>query len=178
MDNKILPFRKTGEVEAIGITKNPDGKVKYYSLEEGINYSGWKEFGGAKYHFKDGQSSTVNGTETIDGKTYYFNENGEATLTGFVKKDGKTYYYNDKGVMQTGWQQINGKWHSFENSGEATVGKFTAWSRTSSQFGEYNFYAKDNGEIYVDKTVYLPTKHGDKKHIFDSYGHYTIDWNS
>ncbi|MED0993517.1 cell wall-binding protein [Bacillus nitratireducens] len=178
LDNKTLAFRKTGEVEAIGVTKYPDGRVTYYSLEDGPLYSGWKELYGKKYHFTNGQSSAVNGTATIDGKTYYFNESGETTLTGFVKKDGKTYYYDDKGKMLTGWQQINGKWHSFEDSGEATVGKFTAWSRTSGQFGQYNFYAKENGEIYVNETVRLETIHGYRDHIFDEYGHLTIKWDS
>ncbi|MFV8521669.1 cell wall-binding protein [Bacillus sp. SBS7] len=188
LDEKQLMFEKDGSIRKSGVSKiflpglNLDGKEQpvlvYYSLEEGATYSGWKEVDGKKYHFEGGRHFTFDGNETIEGKKYYFNNDGEAILTGFVKKDGKTYYYDEKGVMQTGWQKINGKWHSFESSGEATVGKFTAWSRTSSQFGQYNFYAKDNGEIYVDETVYLPTKRGDKKHIFDSYGHLTIDWNS
>ncbi|XMA23536.1 cell wall-binding protein (plasmid) [Bacillus bombysepticus] len=188
LDEKQLMFEKDGSIRKTGVSKisipglNLEGKEQpvlvYYSLEEGPTYYGWKEIDGKKYHFEGGRHFTFDGNETIEGKNYYFNNDGEAILTGFVKKDGKTYYYDEKGVMLTGWQKINGKWHSFENSGEATVGKFTAWSRTSSQVGQYNFYAKDNGEIYVDETVYLPTKKGDKKYIFDSYGHYTIDWNS
>lgn len=187
-DDKVLKFEKDGSIRKSGVSKiylpglNLDNKEQpalvYYSLAEGASYTGWKEIDGKKYYFKDGINYHFNKNEEIDGKKYYFNNEGEAIPTGFVKKDGKTYYYDDNGVMLTGWQQINGKWHSFENSGEATVGKFTAWSRTSSQFGQYNFYAKDNGEIYVNETVYLPTKKGDKKHTFDGYGHLTIDWNS
>ncbi|MBM6647034.1 cell wall-binding protein [Bacillus sp. RIT 809] len=177
LDNKTLSFRKDGGLQPLGISKIGN-TVNYFSLEDGINYSGWKEFDGKKYYFRDGKSSTVNGTETIDGKTYLFNDWGHATQIGFVKTNGKTYYYNDKGEMQTGWQKINDKWHSFEDSGEATVGKFTAWARSDSQFGWFDYYAKDNGEIYVNETVSLPTKDGYKKHIFDSYGHFKIDWNS
>lgn len=177
LDNKTLPFGKDGVLEPLGVSRLGN-TVKYFSLEDGINYSGWKEFGEEKYYFRDGKSSTVNGTETIDGKTYYFNDWGQATQIGFVKTNGKTYYYNDKGEMQKGWQTINGKLHSFEDSGETTVGKFTAWARSASQFGWFDYYAKDNGEIYVNETVSLPTKNGYKKHIFDSYGHFKIDWNS
>ncbi|EOQ01543.1 hypothetical protein KOY_05276 [Bacillus cereus VDM021] len=185
-EEKTLMFEGDGSTRKSGISKTflPgfDGKEQpvlvYYSLEEGRYYTGWKEADGKKYHFDDGRHFTFDGHETIDGIKYYFNHEGEAKQTGFVKTNGKTYYYNDKGEMQTGWQKINDKWHSFESSGEATVGKFTAWARSASQFGWFDYYAKDNGEIYVNETVSLPTKHGDKKHIFDSYGHFTIDWNS
>ncbi|MBJ8031920.1 cell wall-binding protein [Bacillus cereus group sp. N21] len=184
-EDKELVFEKDGSIRKNGVSKisipglNLDGKEQpllvYYGLEEGANYTGWKEVDGKKYHFDGGRHFTFDGHETIDGIKYYFNHEGEAKQTGFVKTNGKTYYYNDKGEMQTGWQKINDKWHSFEDSGEATVGSFIAWSRTSSQFGQYSFYAKDNGEIYVNETVVLPTENGYKKHIFDSYGHYTID---
>lgn len=186
-EDKELIFERDGSIRKSGISKTLlpglfDEKEQpvlvYYSLEEGRYYTGWKEINGKKYHFDDGRHFTFDSHETIDGIKYYFNHEGEAKQTGFVKTNGKTYYYNDKGEMQTGWQEINGKWHSFEDSGEATVGKFTAWARSASQFGWFDYYAKDNGEIYVNETVYLPTKHGDKKHIFDSYGHFKIDWNS
>ncbi|MCM3738565.1 cell wall-binding protein [Bacillus cytotoxicus] len=186
-DEKTLIFEHGGSIRKSGISKvffpgwtseeKDQPVVVYYSLEE-PNYDGWKEENGKKYHFAGGRSYTFDYNVNIEGKRYYFNHEGQATQTGFVKNNGKTYYYNDKGEMQTGWQEINGKWHSFEDSGEATVGKFTAWARSASQVGWFDYYAKDNGEIYVNETVYLPTKHGDKKHIFDSYGHFKIDWNS
>ncbi|PEC22599.1 N-acetylmuramoyl-L-alanine amidase family protein [Bacillus cereus] len=185
-NDKVLVFGKDGSIRKNGVSKISlpgwDGIEKptlvYYSLEEGPNYTGWKEVDGKKYHFDGGRHFTFDGNETIDGIKYYFNHEGQATQTGFVKTNGKTYYYNDKGEMQTGWQKINDKWHSFEDSGEATVGKFTAWARSASQVGWFDYYAKDNGEIYVNETVSLPTKNGYKKHIFDSYGHFKIDWNS
>ncbi|QWG36595.1 cell wall-binding protein (plasmid) [Bacillus mycoides] len=185
LDKKELFFEKDGSIRKSGVSKGyailaGENKpvLNYYSLKEGTSHSGWKEIDGKKYHFQWGRHTTFDGNEEIDGKSYYFNHEGQATQTGFVKNNGKTYYYNDKGEMQTGWQEINGKWHSFEDSGEATVGKFTAWATSDSQFGWFDYYAKDNGEIYTNETVYLPTKHGDKKHIFDTRGHYKIDWNS
>ncbi|MGG1343700.1 cell wall-binding protein [Bacillus toyonensis] len=185
LDKKTLFFEKDGSIRKSGVSKGyailaGENKpvLNYYSLEDGLLYSGWKEIDGKLYHFQDGRHTTFNGNEDIDGKRYYFNQDGEAIQTGFVKKDGKTYYYDDNGIMLTGWQKINDKWHSFDNSGEATVGKFTAWSRTSSAFGKYNFCAKENGEIYVNETVRLETKHGYRDHIFDEYGHYTIKWDS
>ncbi|EOP69110.1 hypothetical protein KOW_04944 [Bacillus cereus VDM006] len=180
LDEKELFFEKDGSIRKSGVSKGyailaGENKLvlNYYSLEDGLTYSGWKEIDGKKYHFQWGRHTTFDGNEEIDGKRYYFNNEGEAIQTGFVKKDGKTYYYDDKGVMLTGWQEINGKWHSFEKSGEATVGKFTAWSRTSSAFGQYDFVAKENGEIYVNETVSVKTADGYKDYVCDGYGHCT-----
>lgn len=38
LDNNILTFRKNGVAETIGVTKYPDGSVKYYSLEDGPSW--------------------------------------------------------------------------------------------------------------------------------------------
>ncbi|QWH20873.1 cell wall-binding protein (plasmid) [Bacillus mycoides] len=170
LDNKILPFQKNGEVEPIGITRYPaDGRVKYFSLEEGINYSGWKEFGGKKYHFRDGQSSAVNGTATIDGKTYYFNDWGQATQTGFITTNGNTYYYNDKGEMQTGFQEINGnRYYFFSNSeqrGKMATGFFND--------GRNNYYAEWNGVMYRNREAHLDYNGERKYYLFDSEGRIT-----
>ncbi|MGG0722332.1 cell wall-binding protein, partial [Bacillus mycoides] len=180
LDEKVLFFEKDGSIRKSGVSKGyailaGENKpvLNYYSLEDGVGYSGWKEIDGKKYHFDYGRHITFDDIEYIDGTKYYFNNEGEAIQTGFVKKDGKTYYYDDKGVMLTGWQEINGKWHSFEKSGEATVGKFTAWSRTSSQFGQYDFVAKENGEIYVNETVSVKTADGYRDYVCDGYGHCT-----
>ncbi|PEK17202.1 N-acetylmuramoyl-L-alanine amidase family protein [Bacillus wiedmannii] len=165
LDNKTLPFYPNGALEPLGVSRLGN-TVKYFSLEDGINYSGWKEFGEEKYYFRDGKSSTVNGTETIDGKTYYFNDWGQATQTGFVKTNGKTYYYNDKGEMQTGFQEINGnRYYFFSNSerrGEMATGFFND--------GRNNYYAEWDGVMYRDREAHLDYN-GDRKYfLFNSEG--------
>ncbi|EJQ37341.1 hypothetical protein IEE_05273 [Bacillus cereus BAG5X1-1] len=120
LDNKTLPFYPNGELEPLGVSRLGN-TVKYFSLEDGINYSGWKEFGEEKYYFRDGKSSTVNGTETIDGKTYYFNDWGQATQTGFVDIDGIPFYLNDKAEKVTGVHEINGQLYLFSKGDSLRV---------------------------------------------------------
>ncbi|PGW03176.1 cell wall-binding protein [Bacillus cereus] len=164
LDKTILPFRETGEVESIGITKYPDGRVTYFSLEDGINYSGWKEIDGKKYHFRDGQSSVVNGTATIDGKTYYFNEYGETTLTGFVDIDGIPFYLNDKAEKVTGVHEINGQLYLFSKGDDLRVyGEKVR--NTYYTFEGKSYYAGIDGRLYrntktdfwVKNTHYMAT---------------------
>ncbi|MBJ8061082.1 cell wall-binding protein [Bacillus cereus] len=165
LDNKTLPFYPNGALEPLGVSRLGN-TVKYFSLEDGINYSGWKEFGEEKYYFRDGKSSTVNGTETIDGKTYYFNDWGKATQTGFVKTNGKTYYYNDKGEMQTGFQEINGnRYYFFSNSerrGEMATGFFND--------GHNNYYAEWDGVMYRGREAQLDYNGDLKYFLFNSEG--------
>lgn len=186
LNEKKLVFEKDGSIRKSGVSKiflpglNSEGKdqpaLVYYSLEEGPNYTGWKESDGKKYHFNGGIHYTFDDNETIDGKKYYFNNEGEAIPTDFVEKDGKKYYYNDKGVMQTGWKEINGKWYYFQDSGEAAIGKFSVSGYFFPNYGYFNYIAKKDGTIYQNETAYLPVGEGYyKKTIFDNNGHYKLE---
>ncbi|PGE92339.1 hypothetical protein COM62_28350 [Bacillus pseudomycoides] len=187
-NEKKLVFEKDGSIRKNGVSKiflpglNLDGKEQpalvYYSLEEGSNYSGWKEIEGKKYYFDGGIHYTFDGHQEIKGKRYYFNQDGEAKLTGFDKVDGKIYYYDDKGVMQTGWKEINGKWYYFKESGEAAIGKFSVYGYFAPYYGYFNYYAKEDGSIYRNETVRLPSKYGFKDVVFDHNGHYEVNWNN
>ncbi|WJE67339.1 cell wall-binding protein (plasmid) [Bacillus mycoides] len=175
IDKKELFFGKDGSIRKSGVSKGYAilaGENKpvlyYYSLEDGLSYSGWKEIDGKKYHFQWGYHTTFDGHEEIDGKRYYFNQDGEAKLTGFDKVDGKIYYYNDKGEMQTGWHEIDGKWYYFDDSGAAKIGWFTGPYETSGHgFGYFKYYAKQDGSIYKDTTVVIDGKN----QTFDKSGH-------
>ncbi|WP_283749825.1 N-acetylmuramoyl-L-alanine amidase family protein [Bacillus cereus] len=180
-NDKVLVFGKDGAIRKNGVSKISllgwDGKEKptlvYYSLEDGPNYTGWKEVNGKKYHFEDGKNSDLDGYKTIDGKRYYFNHDGEAKLTGFDKVDGKIYYYDDKGEMQKDWQQIDGKWYYFKDSGEVATGWFQGpYETTVHGYGYFWYYGKEDGSIYQDVTVELDSGNGDRKtYKFDSHGH-------
>ncbi|WP_283747533.1 N-acetylmuramoyl-L-alanine amidase family protein [Bacillus cereus] len=180
-NDKVLVFGKDGAIRKNGVSKISllgwDGKEKptlvYYSLEDGPNYTGWKEVNGKKYHFEDGKNSDLDGYKTIDGKRYYFNHDGEAKLTGFDKVDGKIYYYDDKGEMQKNWQQIDGKWYYFKDSGEVATGWFQGpYETTVHGYGYFWYYGKEDGSIYQDVTVELDSGNGDRKtYKFDSHGH-------
>ncbi|MCX2829169.1 cell wall-binding protein [Bacillus sp. DHT2] len=181
-EEKTLMFEKDGSIRKSGISKiflpglfgeKDQPVLKYYSLEEGGYYTGWKEVDGKKYYFKNGQNYTFDGHETIDGKRYYFNHDGEAKLTGLDKVDGKIYYYNDKGEMQKGWQDIDGKRYYFQDSGEAAIGKFHVWGYFFPDFGYFNYYAKKDGSIYQNVNVHLPVKDDYYREFkFDNNGHY------
>ncbi|PQZ57035.1 cell wall-binding protein [Bacillus sp. MYb209] len=175
-NDKVLVFGKDGSIRKNGVSKISlpgwDGKEKptlvYYSLEEGPNYTGWKEVNGKKYHFEDGKNSNLDSYETIEEKRYYFNHDGEAKLTGFDKVDGKIYYYNDKGEMQKGWQQIDGKWYYSDDSGAAKIGWFQGpYETTTHGYGYFSYYAKADGSIYQDVTVEI----NGRSYKFDSHGH-------
>lgn len=178
-DGKRLVFERDGSIRKTGVSKihlpewSFEGKEKfelvYYSLEEGISYSGWKEIEGKKYYFKDGVHYTFDGHETIDGKRYYFNNDGQAMFTGFERVNDKIYYYDDKGVKQTGWQEIDGKWYYFDDSsGAAKIGWFSGNYETHhGQYGYFSYYAKEDGSIYQNTTVQI----GSKTYTFDDKGH-------
>ncbi|HDX9591076.1 TPA: cell wall-binding protein, partial [Bacillus pseudomycoides] len=175
LDKKELFFEKDGSIRKSGVSKGyailaGENKpvLNYYSLEEGLIYSGWKEIDGKKYHFQWGRHTTFDGHEEIDGKRYYFNQDGEAKLTGFDKVNGKIYHYNDKGEMQTGWQEINGKWYYFDESGAAKIGWFQVGGGYHfPDYGYFTYYAKEDGSIYTDTRVEI----NGKTYKFDSHGH-------
>ncbi|PFN28011.1 cell wall-binding protein [Bacillus cereus] len=163
LDNKTLPFGKDGVLEPLGISRLGN-TVKYFSLEDGINYSGWKEFGEEKYYFRDGKSSTVNGTETIDGKTYYFNDWGQATPIGFVDIDGIPFYLNDKAEKVTGVHEINGQLYLF-SKGDSLRVYGEKVRNTYYTFEGKKYYALHDGrllrntetDIWVGDTHYQAT---------------------
>ncbi|MED1287736.1 cell wall-binding protein, partial [Bacillus mycoides] len=175
LDKKELFFEKDGSIRKSGASKGyailaGENKpvLNYYSLEEGLSYSGWKEIDGKKYHFQWGRHTTFDGHEEIDGKRYYFNQDGEAKLTGFDKVDGKIYHYNDKGEMQTGWQKIDGKDYYFDDSGAAKIGWFSVGGGYHfPDYGYFTYYAKQDGSIYTDTKVEIDGK----TYTFDSHGH-------
>ncbi|XLP22007.1 N-acetylmuramoyl-L-alanine amidase family protein [Bacillus toyonensis] len=122
LDKKGLFFAKDGSIRKSGVSKGyailageNQPVLKYYSLEEGLLYSGWKEIDGKKYHFQDGIHTTFDGNEYIDGKKYYFNQEGQALPTGFIDIDGIPYYLNDKSEKVTGVHNIDGKLYLFSN---------------------------------------------------------------
>lgn len=175
LDKKELFFAKDGSIRKSGVSKGyailaGENKpvLNYYSLEEGLTYSGWKEIDGKKYHFQWGSHTTFDGHEEIDGKRYYFNQDGEAKLTGFDKVNGKIYHYNDKGELQTGWQEIDGKWYYFDESGAAKIGWFQVGGGYHfPDYGYFTYYAKADGSIYTDTKVEIDGK----TYKFDSHGH-------
>ncbi|WP_433772481.1 N-acetylmuramoyl-L-alanine amidase family protein [Bacillus wiedmannii] len=177
LNEKTLVIEKDGSIRKNGVSKiflpglfdkKEQPALVYYSLEEGPNYTGWKEIDGKKYHFVGGIHYTFDGHEPIDGKRYYFNQDGEAKLTGFDKVKGKIYYYDDKGVMQTGWQEIDGKWYYFDESGAAKIGWFQVGGGYHfPDYGYFTYYAKEDGSIYTDTTVEIDGR----TYNFDSHGH-------
>ncbi|WP_243523673.1 N-acetylmuramoyl-L-alanine amidase family protein [Bacillus pseudomycoides] len=176
LGEKSVIFEADGSIRKTGISKvllpGFDGPeqpaIRYYTLEDGPYYSGWKVIDGKSYHFKDGIHYTLDGHETIDGIKYYFNNDGQAALTGFKKVDGKIYYFDDKGVMKTGWQQIDDKYYYFESSGEAKIGWFSVGGGYHfPYYGYFTYYAKEDGSIYQNTSVEI----NGKTYKFDSHGH-------
>ncbi|MBJ8009342.1 cell wall-binding protein [Bacillus cereus] len=166
LDNKTLPFGKDGVLEPLGISRLGN-TVKYFSLEDGINYSGWKESGGEKYYFRDGKSSTVNGTETIDGKAYYFNDWGQATQIGFVDIDGIPFYLNDKAEKVTGVHEINGQLYLFSKGDSLRV------------YGEKvrnTIYRFDGKQYYTDYTGVISQNF--KGYVYSNNRDYYIETNN
>lgn len=96
LDEKQIVFDKDSFIIKTGISKvmertidgNEEAVLKYYSLEDGAGYTGWK---------------------VIDGKKYHFSNDSHYIFDGHQNIDGKIYYYEDKGEMKKGWQQIDGK---------------------------------------------------------------------
>ncbi|PEB79472.1 cell wall-binding protein [Bacillus cereus] len=176
LDNKQIAFTKEGSIINPGISKvmertidgNEEAVLKYYSLEEGAGYTGWKVIDGKKYHFSDGSHYIFDGHLNIEGKQYYFNQDGSAKLTGFDKVDGKIYHYDNKGEMQKGWQEIGDKHYYFDESGAAKIGWFQVGGGYHfPYYGYFTYYAKEDGSIYTDTKVEI----NGKTYKFDSHGH-------
>ena len=107
-ENKRLVFNKDGSIWKTGINKKGKSQA-YYSLEDGVFYTGWKMIGDKRYYFINGYNIRSIEYEDIDGKRYYFHEDGSVNKAGFEKIDGKLYHFDNNGVAQTGWQNIDGK---------------------------------------------------------------------
>ncbi|PDY44170.1 cell wall-binding protein [Bacillus pseudomycoides] len=176
LDKKEIAFTKDGSIINPGISKvmertidgNEEAVLKYYSVDEGAGYTGWKVIDGKKYHFSDGSHYIFDDNQNIDGKKYYFNQDGSAKLTGFDKVDGKIYHYDNEGEMQKGWQQIDGKWYYFDDSGAAKIGWFSVGGGYHfPYYGYFTYYAKEDGSIYTDTKVEI----NGKTYKFDSHGH-------
>ncbi|HDX9590745.1 TPA: cell wall-binding protein [Bacillus pseudomycoides] len=159
LDNKTLPFYPNGALEPLGVSRLGN-TVKYFSLEDGINYSGWKEFDGDKYYFRDGKSSTVNGTETIDGKTYYFNDWGQATQIGFIDIDGIPFYLNDKAEKVTGVHEIDGQLYLF-SKGDSLRVYGEKVRNTYYKFEGKKYYALYDGRLLrnTETDIWVGDKH-------------------
>ncbi|UNJ96804.1 cell wall-binding protein (plasmid) [Bacillus mycoides] len=166
-ENKSLVFNKDGSIWKTGINKKGKSQA-YYSLEDGVFYTGWKMIGDKRYYFINGYNSTFNRYEDIDGKKYYFHEDGSVNKTGFEKIDGKLYHFDNNGVAQTGWQKIDGKDYYFDGSGAAKIGWFSVGGGYHfPYYGHFTYYAKQDGSIYTDTKVEIDGK----TYKFDSHGH-------
>ncbi|MBJ7997581.1 cell wall-binding protein [Bacillus mycoides] len=166
-ENKSLVFNKDGSIWKTGINKKGKSQA-YYSLEDGVFYTGWKMIGDKRYYFINGYNSAFNRYEDIDGKKYYFHEDGSVNKTGFEKIDGKLYHFDNNGVAQTGWQKIDGKDYYFDGSGAAKIGWFSVGGGYHfPYYGHFTYYAKQDGSIYTDTKVEIDGK----TYKFDSHGH-------
>ncbi|MGV2487819.1 UNVERIFIED_CONTAM: cell wall-binding protein, partial [Bacillus mycoides] len=121
LDNKTLSFKHDGSLYKTGLNKSQN-LLEYYSLEDGVFYTGWKMIDGKRYYFTNGRNYTFNNYENIDGKKYYFHEDGSVNRAGFEKIDGKLYHFDNNGVAQTGWQTIDNKYYYFDENGAAKTG--------------------------------------------------------
>ncbi|MGH1048826.1 N-acetylmuramoyl-L-alanine amidase family protein [Bacillus mycoides] len=166
-ENKSLVFNKDGSIWKTGINKKGKSQA-YYSLEDGVFYTGWKMIGDKRYYFINGYNSAFNRYEDIDGKRYYFHEDGSVNKAGFEKIDGKLYHFDNNGVAQTGWQKIDGKDYYFDGSGAAKIGWFSVGGGYHfPYYGHFTYYAKQDGSIYTDTKVEIDGK----TYKFDSHGH-------
>ncbi|MEX0379283.1 N-acetylmuramoyl-L-alanine amidase family protein [Bacillus sp. S4] len=166
-ENKSLVFNKDGSIWKTGINKKGKSQA-YYSLEDGVFYTGWKMIGDKRYYFINGYNSAFNRYEDIDGKRYYFHEDGSVNKAGFEKIDGKLYHFDNNGVAQTGWQKIDGKDYYFDESGAAKIGWFSVGGGYHfPYYGHFTYYAKQDGSIYTDTKVEIDGK----TFKFDSHGH-------
>ncbi|MBE7106653.1 cell wall-binding protein, partial [Bacillus cereus] len=177
LDKKELFFEKDGSVRKSGISKGYailalENKpvLNYYSLEEGLLYSGWKVVDGKKYYFQNGRSTTFDGYEYIDGKKYYFHEDGSVNRAGFEKIDGKLYHFDNNGVAQTGWQTIDNKYYYFDENGAAKTGWFQVgggYRPFPLAYGYLWYCAREDGSLYADGWF----KIDGKDYHFDYWGH-------
>ncbi|NWK72587.1 cell wall-binding protein [Bacillus paramycoides] len=178
LDEKQIAFAKDGSIINPGISKvmertidgNEEAVLKYYSLEEGTGYTGWKMKDGKKYHFSNGSHYTFNDYENIDGKKYYFHEDGSANKAGFEKIDGKLYHFDNNGVAQKGWQTIDNKYYYFDENGAAKTGRFGVnggYRPMPLGYGYLFYYAREDGSLYTDGWFKID---GVNYH-FDKWGH-------
>ncbi|MFN6592997.1 N-acetylmuramoyl-L-alanine amidase family protein [Bacillus sp. TD10] len=168
-DNKILAFNKDGLILKTGINKNEKTLV-YYSLEDGVSYTGWKTLNGKNYYFTDGFNNTFNDYKYIDDKRYYFHEDGSVNRAGFEKIDGKIYHFDNNGVAQTGWQTIDDKYYYFDEHGAAKTGWFQVgggYRPYPLAYGYLWYCAREDGSLYADAWY----KIDGKDYQFDKWGH-------
>ncbi|QWH15399.1 cell wall-binding protein (plasmid) [Bacillus mycoides] len=168
-DNKILAFNTDGSIFKTGINRNGN-TLAYYSLEEGVSYTGWKMIDGKSYYFTNGLNDTFNAYKDIDGKRYYFHEDGSANRVGFEKIDGKLYHFDNNGVAQKGWQTIDNKYYYFDENGAAKTGWFNVgggYRPWPLAYGYLWYCAREDGSLYVDGWF----KIDGKDYQFDKWGH-------
>lgn len=177
LDKKELFFEKDGSIRKSGVSKGyailaGENKpvLNYYSLEEGLTYSGWKVVDSKKYYFQDGRSTTFDDYQYIDGKKYYFHGDGSVNRAGFEKIDGKLYHFDNNGVAQTGWQTIDNKYYYFDENGAAKTGWFQVgggYRPWPLAYGYLWYCAREDGSLYADGWF----KIDGKDYQFDQWGH-------
>ncbi|MGH0516664.1 N-acetylmuramoyl-L-alanine amidase family protein [Bacillus cereus] len=168
-ENKSLVFNKDGSIWKTGINKKGKSQA-YYSLEDGVFYTGWKMIGDKRYYFINGYNSAFNRYEDIDGKRYYFHEDGSVNKAGFEKIDGKLYHFDNNGVAQTGWQTIDNKYYYFDEKGAAKTGWFNVgggYRPWPLAYGYLWYCAREDGSLYADGWF----KIDGKDYHFDQWGH-------
>ena len=169
LDNKILAFNKDGSILKTGINRNENTLV-YYSLEDGVSYTGWKMIDGKRYYFTNGMNDTFNDYKDIDGKRYYFHEDGSVNRAGFETIDSKLYHFDNNGVAQKGWQTINNKYYYFDENGAAKTGWFQVgggYRPWPLAYGYLWYCAREDGSLYADGWF----KIDGKEYQFDQWGH-------
>ncbi|OJE41629.1 cell wall-binding protein [Bacillus proteolyticus] len=169
LDNKILSFKHDGSLYKTGLNKS-ENLLEYYSLEDGVFYTGWKMIDGKRYYFTNGRNYTFNAYENIDGKKYYFHEDGSVNRAGFEKIDGKIYHFDNNGVAQTGWQTIDNKYYYFDEKGAAKTGWFQVgggYRPWPLAYGYLWYCAREDGSLYSDGWF----KIDGKDYHFDQWGH-------
>jgi len=112
-----------------------DGKLCYFSPENGNRVSGWQEIDGHRYYF-DAQGVRATGWQELDGKTYYLDATGKM-VTGWQTIDEKSFYFAEDGAMSTGWQMHDGKRSYFSEEGVALTG----WQKLDGKM----YYFADDG---------------------------------
>ncbi|PEI36852.1 N-acetylmuramoyl-L-alanine amidase family protein [Bacillus pseudomycoides] len=168
-DNKILSFKHDGSLYKTGLNKS-EKLLEYYSLKDGVFYTGWKMIDGKSYYFTNGRNYTFNDYENIDGKKYYFHEDGSVNRAGFEKIDGKLYHFDNNGVAQTGWQTIDNKYYYFDEKGAAKTGWFQVgggYRPFPLAYGYLWYCAREDGSLYADGWF----KIDGKDYHFDYWGH-------
>ncbi|HDX9591473.1 TPA: cell wall-binding protein [Bacillus pseudomycoides] len=169
LDNKILSFKHDGSLYKTGLNKS-ENLLEYYSLEDGVFYTGWKMIDGKRYYFTNGRNYTFNAYENIDGKKYYFHGDGSVNRAGFEKIDGKLYHFDNNGVAQTGWQTIDNKYYYFDENGAAKTGWFQVgggYRPWPLAYGYLWYCAREDGSLYADGWF----KIDGKDYQFDQWGH-------